>query len=946
MTSKIIIPKLKPTTQPLNRPLTPLVSPSVYGTSLMDMFRYRRTGAFNIHDIENFADEYWETEDIKIPEGLDRFLVNRCPESDKELALWMYVCLQNNGLISPFTIRANPMQPNSNSHLDFIADAFFERVGDCIVLGNRFGGKCQGKDTPILMYDGTIKMIQDVVEGDLLMGDDSQPRRVLSTTHGVGPLYKIIPSSGDPYVVNDAHILSLKYAQGARVKGRACGGEIVDIEIEEYLKLGKTHQELLKGYKVPVRKFGGETSDLSLPAYFLGVWLGDGTCKSGVGVTTPEPELVDYIYQVAEAYDLDVRDKREKTTNIEYSTYFFSTKKEDRGWNCHPFMRYFREVGLDQEKFIPQEYKIASWEDRMWLLAGLLDTDGEKREGGKFTFTSKYRRLAEDVMFVARSLGLSAYISERIATCTNGAGGPKQGTYYYVYIGGDTYTVPLRVARKKTQPRQIASNGRRPHDTSTVKIMVEPAGVGDYYGFVIDGNHRYLMGDFTVTHNTLMFAALMFMEALFKPGIELAHLAAIRDQAQNCYTYFLKFANHPLFAHLIKGKPTMSKAVFKNESVVKILIGTVTGVNSPHPCKANIDEAELLPWAILQEAMNMATSTVTARGAKSYKQATRITSTRKKSTGTMQRLLEEAEDRGFKVYKWNVWDTIQRCLIPEDPAIIPVVDEFNDNQIVNVPQSCMGCPMMQMEPPRCLGKARMSNGGVVHLDDIRAKVRNLDNEVWMAQHECSKPGTKDLIYYMFNKGTHVINYEDFLRAHGMEVAYAEFSAVGGTYGRKVAYCPDLPVYAAQDAGYNCPATIFIQEIEDVLYVFDEIRVDRIAPSIYIQDYLLPAHVEYGVEYWICDPNGITLYSDMEVAGLYIVPASNPVEPGIEAVAARLGANQIYFDKSCINCINDLSKYSRDSYGNIRRKTIFHYADCLRYLCMEFVAFSQVLDTVY
>ncbi len=586
MTSKIIIPKLKPTTQPLNRPLTPLVSPSVYGTSLMDMFRHRRTGAFNIHDIENFADEYWETEDIKIPEGLDRFLVNRCPESDKELALWMYVCLQNNGLISPFTIRANPMQPNSNSHLDFIADAFFERVGDCIVLGNRFGGK------------------------------------------------------------------------------------------------------------------------------------------------------------------------------------------------------------------------------------------------------------------------------------------------------------------------------------------------------------------------TLMFAALMFMEALFKPGIELAHLAAIRDQAQNCYTYFLKFANHPLFAHLIKGKPTMSKAVFKNESVVKILIGTVTGVNSPHPCKANIDEAELLPWAILQEAMNMATSTVTARGAKSYKQATRITSTRKKSTGTMQRLLEEAEDRGFKVYKWNVWDTIQRCLIPEDPAIIPVVDEFNDNQIVNVPQSCMGCPMMQMEPPRCLGKARMSNGGVVHLDDIRAKVRNLDNEVWMAQHECSKPGTKDLIYYMFNKGTHVINYEDFLRAHGMEVAYAEFSAVGGTYGRKVAYCPDLPVYAAQDAGYNCPATIFIQEIEDVLYVFDEIRVDRIAPSIYIQDYLLPAHVEYGVEYWICDPNGITLYSDMEVAGLYIVPASNPVEPGIEAVAARLGANQIYFDKSCINCINDLSKYSRDSYGNIRRKTIFHYADCLRYLCMEFVAFSQVLDTVY
>jgi len=45
-------------------------------------------------------------------------------------------------------------------------------------------GKCLGKDTPILMYDGSIKMVQDIQIGDLIMGDDSTPRTVLSLARG------------------------------------------------------------------------------------------------------------------------------------------------------------------------------------------------------------------------------------------------------------------------------------------------------------------------------------------------------------------------------------------------------------------------------------------------------------------------------------------------------------------------------------------------------------------------------------------------------------------------------------------------------------------------------------------------------------------------------------------------------------------------------------------
>ena len=50
---------------------------------------------------------------------------------------------------------------------------------DCFELGGT--SKCLGKDTPVLMYDGTIKMVQDIKVGEKIMGDDSKPRNILST---------------------------------------------------------------------------------------------------------------------------------------------------------------------------------------------------------------------------------------------------------------------------------------------------------------------------------------------------------------------------------------------------------------------------------------------------------------------------------------------------------------------------------------------------------------------------------------------------------------------------------------------------------------------------------------------------------------------------------------------------------------------------------------------
>ena len=77
------------------------------------------------------------------------------------------------------------------------------------IYGPPGSGKCHGLDTPILMYDGTIKMIQDVITGDVVMGDDSNPRNVLSLGQGQDELYDI-NTNGGKYIVNSEHILCLK----------------------------------------------------------------------------------------------------------------------------------------------------------------------------------------------------------------------------------------------------------------------------------------------------------------------------------------------------------------------------------------------------------------------------------------------------------------------------------------------------------------------------------------------------------------------------------------------------------------------------------------------------------------------------------------------------------------------------------------------------------------
>jgi len=103
---------------------------------------------------------------------------------------------------------------------------------------------CFAKGTKVLMYDGSMKNVEDVIVGDLLMGDDNTSRTVKCLYSDVERMYKIIPKYGEPYTVNERHDLAL-YSVG-RFSPK---GTIVRISVRDYFKMSNQWKKSHKLFK-------------------------------------------------------------------------------------------------------------------------------------------------------------------------------------------------------------------------------------------------------------------------------------------------------------------------------------------------------------------------------------------------------------------------------------------------------------------------------------------------------------------------------------------------------------------------------------------------------------------------------------------------------------------------------------------------------------------------
>jgi superfamily II DNA or RNA helicase len=368
---------------------------------------------------------------------------------------------------------------------------------------------CHRKGEKVLMYDGSLRSVEDIVVGDRLMGPDSMPRVVEELKTGLDSMYELETVNGQIMRVNGNHLLVLRRTNrsnlGTGLKRRLPSyrgkNPQVILTVEDYLKKSKKFKHLYKMFSVGV---DFRRRDVDVDPYFVGVLLGDGsTASSMVSVTTMDPEIVAGLEEQAKIWGL-------RLVKGAASLYSLVGSQGKPNLLAHKLwdMGVLR-VACDQKR-VPQKYLVNSRDVRLAILAGLIDTDGSLT-GGCFDFISKSSGLSADVAYLSRSLGLRATVRSCRKKCQTGA----VGTYYRVTISGDISVVPTRLPRKRATARK-----QKKDPTSFGFSVRKISDVEKFWGFVLDKDHRYLTDSFLVTHNTGLGKSRILLDLAHHLGLK------------------------------------------------------------------------------------------------------------------------------------------------------------------------------------------------------------------------------------------------------------------------------------------------------------------------------------------------------------------------------------------------------------------------------------------
>lgn len=382
---------------------------------------------------------------------------------------------------------------------------------------------CLGKDVKVLMFDGSTKLSQEICVGDVLMGPDSCPRNVLKIDSGISNLYEVSPKKGEKWICNDEHIFTVHdqyITRSMRLYNSAKTSDIVDKHIKEILKFQKNNGEI--GHLKLVRT-GVEFKEETIPIdpYLLGLWLAEGTKHKGnpyFSICKQDSDIIDYLlsYPLPKGIECKIKDDSENCVQVRFVG--CGSKNIFR----EEFKKCIDELG---NVFIPQNYLINSVENRLRLLAGLIDGDGYKKSDGCcFSISTKWESLGKGIIYLVRSLGLYPSYKWKRSTIKSRN---FEAYYFRIGISGHTEIIPNVLSRKK------ASKRKQIKDVLHTGFSLKSIGKGAWFGFTVDGDNRYLLGDFTITHNsgkTFTLCKLAEITPPIKSSIFLAFNKSIAEE--------------------------------------------------------------------------------------------------------------------------------------------------------------------------------------------------------------------------------------------------------------------------------------------------------------------------------------------------------------------------------------------------------------------------------
>jgi hypothetical protein len=428
----------------------------------------------------------------------------------------------------------------------------------------------------------------------------------------------------------------------------------------------------------------------------------------------------------------------------------------------------------------------------------------------------------------------------------------------------------------------------------------------DYAWYSYSGNFPALRepgrtnGDCVVWANrgggkTILAAAVTYLEGLYKDNCKTRILAGSLEQSRRMYEYLLDW----LEPHRDREEFTIrsERCVFPRGTQVRILPQSQRAIRGLHINKLRCDEVEMFDPQTFESAKYIAKSRGDLLG------ALEVLSTMHRPCGLMHRIISDATDTGVPVFRWCLWETIEKC----------------------TDRSCDRCPL----DGYCGKKAQRANGYLT-IDDAVTIMRRSSRQGFETEMLCLRPNLEGTVFADFDPAVHVRD-DDFQRN-----------------GRTT--------YLGIDFGFNNPfVCLWIQvDTKEEFHVIDEYVRSRtvIAEHIKVLQQRLP--IPPCNQIVCCDPsgsgpNGVTGTSEIEAlkeAGFTVRSAGSKITDGLERIRRALrngeGKSTLTISPKCKRLIEALQcyHYPQPTSGTQSERPLKdgvhdHSIDALRYFFMNY-----------
>jgi len=393
---------------------------------------------------------------------------------------------------------------------------------------------------------------------------------------------------------------------------------------------------------------------------------------------------------------------------------------------------------------------------------------------------------------------------------------------------------------------------------------------------------------------TELAAIATLLDCVFKPGCQVRILAGSGEQAGRMYEYLTGFLSNG-FDELLAGPVLKGKCRFSNGSAVEVLTQSAASVRGQHIQKLRCDEVELFDEDVFAAAKFITQSKAEIAA------GMEMISTMHRPYGLMQRIVASAKQSGTPVFKWCMWEAIERCR----------------------DRSCSRCPLSG----DCQGKAKKADG-YLRIDDCISAMRRASRAGGEAEMLCKRPSKEHVVFDEFEPDVHI---------------------------KAIDYDANLPLYRSIDFGFVNPFVCLWIQVDEkgVVRVIDEYVRSRATIDVHAEQIKdrTPGG-EQRVAATFCDPagrstndvTGTSTIRELRSLGIITRYRRSGILEGIElirrAIRAGDGASRLVISPRCQRLIEAMRCYHYPEGGAgselpLKDGLYDHPIDALRYFFINY-----------